>query len=191
MFLGIKLNTRFKLQEAQYFLERLQHTTTEPKINYFYLSAFLAAWRSVPDVLLYDLADYYGLINYIREKNPPPLNQRIDRNSFWYAADASKNSQVLECFEWWREKMKEVNKMELANERIVAVHKGLHPQTIFLPPIVLDDGHFSLRNLAYWRKYEGKMADVIEKCSEGFSKMESMVNEAERKFNINLSAREK
>ena len=51
-----------------HFLEKFRGTITEPKKNRFYLSAFLAAWRSVIDFILYDFAECYGLEYYEKLK---------------------------------------------------------------------------------------------------------------------------
>jgi len=70
----VRFSTRDKLEEARYFLEQFGKTITKPKKNRFYLSAFLHAWRSVIDIMLYDFAKYFGVYNF---KNPNKFNNVV------------------------------------------------------------------------------------------------------------------
>jgi hypothetical protein len=183
---GMQLNTRNKLEEARFFLNKIQETLTDSKISYFYLSAFLASWRSIPDVLLYDLAQLYGIINYF-EKIERSTSFRAKRNkdSFRFAAKELRNSEALEFLAWWTRKMRQICDLELSNRRIEAVHEGLSPYPIIVSPFATPTT-FDLAGFVRYQKYKADMGDIIGKCRDGLALMEDVVNEAERKFRVNL-----
>jgi hypothetical protein len=58
---GMMVNTRTKFAEAKYFLDVLPQMANNPDGFYYNLSAFLTAWRSTLDVMLYDLAEHFSL----------------------------------------------------------------------------------------------------------------------------------
>lgn len=177
------MNTRNTFEAARFFLKKFQQTT-DLEVSQFYLYAFLAAWRSVLDALLYDLADYYGIIDEIG-RNPAPLNQRIDNNSYYWVskrrADHGGDPDAEEARKWWFGKWEELKKLELYDARIQFVHEGVPPKDFYLPPPA--SGHFSLKNYCIW------LRDVAirDKCQEALSLMENIVVEAENRLKINLT----
>jgi len=80
------MDTRDKLEEAQYFLNSLRDEEDPNRFNYN-LSAFLGAWRSVLDIMLYDLAEVWTL-GLTRE-------DRITDNEFSVAAKALNYSDAI------------------------------------------------------------------------------------------------
>ena len=180
------MNTRNKIEETRFFLNKVQETMTDSKINHFYLSAFLASWRSIPDVLLYDFAEHYEITDYYKKlERVTSFRAMTNESSFRLAARNLKNAEALEFIGWWVRKMKEICNLELSSKRIEAVHKGLQPYPIIVSPFATSTG-FNLAGYVRYKKYVGDMSDIIGKCQEGLALMEDIVNEAERKFGVNL-----
>jgi hypothetical protein len=122
------METIYKLEEADYFLERLKSLTKNPTkygdMDYIdkefmhNLSAFISAWRSVIDYLLYDYAEKFLGIN--REK-------RLDSSVFERVATECKNQKALEFVEWYKEKFGILEKDPLWKKRPYSIHRG-HPK---------------------------------------------------------------
>ena len=55
------MDTRNKLSEAKYFLEILFGVQDDTDKFYYNLSAFITAWRSTLDYMLYDFAEIFNL----------------------------------------------------------------------------------------------------------------------------------
>jgi len=188
---GVKLNTRNKLEEARFFLNKVQETMTDSKINHFYLSAFLASWRSVLDVLLYDFAEYYGMIDYYGKqpaRKNVPFKKMTSRESFRVAAADLRDSAALEFIDWWDEKMEEVRVLwnhRLWKKRTEAIHEGLKPYPIIVLPFATST-EFSFAGYARYKRYVEDMSDFIEKCQEGLALMERIVSDAELEFGVSL-----
>jgi len=180
------LNTRNKLEEARFFLNKVQETMTDSKINHFYLSAFLASWRSIPDVLLYDFAEHYRITDYYKKLEcVTSFRAMTTESSFRLAARNLRNSEALEFIGWWVRKMKEIRNLELSSKRIEAVHKGLQSYPIIVSPFATSKG-FNLAGYVRYEKYVADMSDIVGKCQEGFALMEDIVNETEREFDVSL-----
>lgn len=182
--------------EAQYFLKRLAETKDDPRLYYYYLSAFLTAWRSVLDVMLYDFIEYY----------PLRLDRKVFVNSniFWVAANALNHTNALDFISWWNKKAEAVRGNELSKMRITTVHKGF-PRTVYAPA-TLSSGSFvvfsSLSALTGLDAFgyptvtvkrpldssddTGEIPEIIKKCEEGYKLIESMVVEAEKRFRVTL-----
>jgi len=179
----MKFYTRLKLEEAQYFLEQFRKTTLSSKKNRFYLSAFLHAWRSVIDVMLYDFARYYGLYNF---KNPNRSNHIVKfADHIQKTARNQKKKQAVEFIDWWFGKLLEVYKSELSGMRKLVTHTG----GLTLPEYVQEAplGRFSLRDYIHAKQIEEEIAVTEETCQEGYSLVENIVDEAEKKFSVKLS----
>ena len=192
------MDTRFKLEEAQYFLQELRRTKDDPKLSYFYLSAFLSAWRSVLDIMLYDFAEHYPL--RLKELK---INDQI----FWVAANALNNTEALRFIDWWRQKADIVRKHPLSKERNRIVHKEYPPHTVYVPSTLssgtrlivsesgivagsagtVPEGAFPV-TIAVVPGYtvEIQFPDLLGVCEKGFVLMESIVKEAEEKFKVML-----
>lgn len=183
-----RLRTRNMLEAVRFFLGKFEETSAaKTNIRQYYLYAFLATWRTVLDALLYDLADYYGIIDEIRERNPRPLNEKIDHKSFYCAAERLGNHQAEEALKWWFERRKEIEKLDLYADRIRFVHEGLPPIDYYLPPLTDENGHFLLKKLKTWIDKEPELKAEERKLQEGFSTVEKIVCAAENKFEISLS----
>ena len=132
-----------KLAEAKYFLEKLK-SSINSELGYN-LSAFIQAWRSVFDVLLYDYAEQY--FGYSEERK-----FKTTKNSFREIAivlDIQGNDKPKKFIEWYQKKEAELSKERFWTLRIFFVHRGgksikegsttkktliLKPIEVYLPP---------------------------------------------------------
>jgi len=102
-----------KLREAEYFLKTLQQISFNNRDELHYnLSAFLSAWRSILDIMLYDFAELYR-IGQTRENN-------ISDYEFDLVARATQNTRALDFIKWWRQKERSFH-----NERLKELKKSL------------------------------------------------------------------
>jgi len=111
--------TRTKLAEAEFFLDRLPETADNSDIFYYQISAFLTAWRSTLDIMLYDFADRYPL-RFTREDD-------ISRRDFKIAARAINNSEALRFIDWWESKQSILGSTPLWKKRNINLHRGSIP----------------------------------------------------------------
>lgn len=113
------METRNKLQEAQYFLNAVSTTEQSTGELYYDLSAFLNAWRSVLDVMLYDFAEHYhlGLTN----------EDMITEHDFELAAKVLNNNDALRFITWWRQQRGSLSQDPLWSKRNIIVHRGRPP----------------------------------------------------------------
>ena len=112
------MDTRNKLQEAQHFLDALRRAGDANQFNYI-LSAFLAAWRSVLDIMIYDLAEAWSL-GLTRE-------DRITDNEFLVAAKALNHVDALRFIGWWKQKRGALQRNPLWKKRTLIIHRGYPP----------------------------------------------------------------
>lgn len=122
------MEARYKLEEAIYFLERLKNLIKNPtkyeemdNIDREFmnnLSAFISAWRSVIDYLLYDYAEKFFGIN--RE-------EKLDSHTFRIAATACKNQKALNFIDWYDELLGVLKGDPLWKKRPYSIHRG-HPR---------------------------------------------------------------
>lgn len=115
-----------KLREAEYFLKKLRELLLEePRITEFSynLSAFITAWRSVFDVLLYDYAERY--FNIDRDDKIQFLSR-----DFKVSAQAIKDikPEPLKFINWYNKKEGILSEQHIWFVRKIFVHKGL-PKT--------------------------------------------------------------
>lgn len=193
------MDTMFKLEEARYFLEKLIETQDDPKLSYYYLSAFLSAWRSVLDVMLCDFVEHYPL--RLTDKSELKITDR----DFWVAANALNSAEALRFIEWWRQKADIVRKHPLSKERNRIVHKEYPPRMVYTPStlssgsgLIISSGDVAGLSetfpgaipvtiaIAPGTTVEIKFPDLLGKCKEGFALMKGIVKEAEEKFGVPL-----
>jgi hypothetical protein len=115
------MDTRNKLNEAKYFLDALNRTQNTPEKFQYNLSAFLNAWRSVLDVMLYDFAEFYSL-GFTRE-------EKLTDRDFWVAARAKNLNNALRFNEWWRQKQGTLMNNPLWKKRTITAHRG-YPEVV-------------------------------------------------------------
>lgn len=185
------METRKKLEETRFFLEKFQKSLVRvaEKESYYYLSAFLGAWRSVLDVMLYDFAEFYSL-GLTRE-------DRMDGSGFYIVAKAQSNSQALKFFKWWNKKIERLSRNKLWKMRPRIIHRGYPKITQIYVPESISSGSGIALNLpekadaivAYITN--GRIAQIEyttlpEECKNAFKLMEDIIIEAERKFSVKL-----
>ena len=210
----MSMHTRSKLEEAGYFLEVLTKTKDDLKPFYFNLSAFLNAWRSVLDVMLYDFAEYYSL-GFTRE-------DLMTDQCFMAVAKALKHREALGFIKWWRQKQGDLKQNPLWGKRILIVHRGyptVSSTKIFYvsgsggtsitttPPIYASEWSVDFTEGAVststtttatttttmpegeiTTNYFSDFTDrtVTDMCIKTFREMEAIVNEAEKEFEVKL-----
>jgi len=109
------METNYKLAEAQYFLSRLKGLKDNPDEFMYNLSAFLSAWRSVLDVLLYDYAEkYFGW----------GRDEKFDVRDFEVAAKTSGKKDAQDFIQWYKKQIKLLSQNPLWKKRVVIVHRG-------------------------------------------------------------------
>ena len=110
-----------KIQEAEYFLNQLRNIPQDSDEFMYNLSAFLNAWRSVLDVMLYDYAEKF-VLGLTRD-------ERITERDFEVAAKALQHTQALQFIKWWRQQRNRLMRNPLWKKRIIFVHRGYPPMT--------------------------------------------------------------
>jgi len=130
------LKAEDKLEEARFFLDKLKRISRtitadsdwkedrdvyaiEPEFKYN-LSAFVQAWRSVFDVLMYDYAEKYFLYGEERKF-------KIYPKDFEKIADVMENQNFSEpknFMEWFKKKEGILGQQYLWHLRVYFVHKG-------------------------------------------------------------------
>jgi hypothetical protein len=177
-----------KLKEAQYFLGKLTADLDFEELA-FNLSAFVSAWRSVYDVLLYDYAERYFDVD--REDRI-----HVTRESFKIVARATKNRGAERFIEWYNHYQTVLQKNDLWSLRNFLLHKGNLVREIYVPVdmgtssiaanvppnsgvVILRDGKLWLGAKTFGDFFVGQM---LEKCNNGFALMKQIVEEAKEKF---------
>lgn len=193
------MEAKNKLNEARYFLDNLKTLNKGSAEFIFNLSAFLAAWRSVIDVILYDyMKKYFGFSQ----------EEYFDDRDFEIAARVSGNQDATLFLKWWRKQIQILKKNPLWIKRNISVHRGRPPVKIRLfmqesiamisglvvavapgaevsietpwpvpkiePPTVIGERE------VYFDDFPTK--DITDVCEEGFQQIKEMVDDAEKKF---------
>ena len=196
------MDTRSKLEEAKYFLDAFVKTKDDLKVFSFNLSAFLSAWRSVLDVMLYDFAEHYS-IGFTRQ-------DVITDQYFKAVSEALKHNDALKFIEWWRKKQGILKQNPLWAKRILIVHRGYptitSTHTFYVsgsggtsitttPPgfmyVEPSEGVIPVTTQQPSSKVEVQFSDfpdieVMDMCAQAFHEMEKVVEEAEATFNVKL-----
>jgi hypothetical protein len=118
-----QMGAKEKIKEADYFLRQLYRARSNAFL--YHISAFLSAWRSVLDVMLFDFAQMYSLGFDSKD--------RIDDEGFEIAARATKQKKALGFLAWWRRQIEHVSKSPLYRARNMIVHRGISPLTYAFP----------------------------------------------------------
>ena len=186
------METRKKLEEARFFLEKFRKSLSRAteKEYYYYLSAFLSAWRSVLDVMLYDFAKYYSLGLTSEDK--------VSHDEFFIVAKAQSKDKALGFLKWWEKKIQKLSKNKLWKMRHIIIHRG-YPEIMhaLYVPESMSSGcatAFTLPEKAdFVRGYitDGKIVMIEyttlpKECQNAFKLMENIIIDAESKFNVEL-----
>lgn len=111
-----------KLAEAKYFLDLLKVTPQDnahQKEFMYKLSAFLSAWRSVIDIILYDYVDKFQFCF--------SQDEEITMRDFEVAARATNNTQAQTFIQWYRQQVSMLGQNPLSTKRKIIVHRGYPP----------------------------------------------------------------
>jgi hypothetical protein len=200
------MDTRKKLSEAKYFLGLLPIFQEDTNKFYYNLSAFLNAWRSVLDIMLYDFAEHYSL-GFTREVE---LNDK----DFFAVATALNKTEAVEFVKWWRKKQGVLKSDPLWEKRIISFHRGnvaiyqniyalgtgsssgtisfgAYGYSPYVSPLV--GGAFTPHTIptksigtSFWSFKDFPDENLIDKCKEGYARLEAVVVEAETMFSASL-----
>ena len=183
-----------KLRETQYFLDRLHDLKGDPREFKYNLSAFVTAWRSVFDVLLYDYAEKYFNTNREQEKVTP--------DAFVLAAKSVKDTMpdAERFIEWYNKKWSILARERLWNLRVLSVHRGGPPVNVVTGPsavINVGDAGYSMGpgpsmvltdvmsvTAQLPKVYIGELTthEYVDMCNKGYALMKEMVEEGREKF---------
>lgn len=189
--------TRKRLDEAKYFCSKLTEAKNDDEF-YFNLSAFMNAWRSILDVMLYDFTEYYSL-GFSREDD-------MNDKEFRAVATALKNAQALNFIQWWKKKQSSLGNNPLWIKRNVSFHRG-YPKVSEFRIFVAGSGGISgtisvspyLKRISYPSTTSVSQTDpsnyyfsdvqdktVMKYCDEALKEIESIIVEAEQSFSVKL-----
>jgi hypothetical protein len=193
------MDTKTKLEEAKFFLDALTETQAEMEKFNYNLSAFLNAWRSVLDVMLYDFVERYPL-GLTRE-------DKVTDRDFWVAANARNLEEALRFIEWWRRKQGVLKNNPLWENRIITTHRG-YPEVAQYRVYATGSGgnsttisgnfavsteipHQGAIPTAFTPTPDPRFVDfpnqsIVGLCTRAVNEMEGIVQEAEREFNARL-----
>lgn len=206
-----------KLAEAFYFLERLRNASRamdsdngnalelEDKFK-FNLSAFVQAWRSVFDVLMYDYAEKYF-------KYSPERKVKIYPDDFRRIAEVLENRGYpapRKFFNWYKENKNILDKERLWNLRLFFVHRGgrkletRHKDKcvlrmprprfeVYVPPSVASAGTATSVPVYFGKDMkvetqkelviaEMRATEILVECEKAYSLMQKIVEEARKSF---------
>jgi hypothetical protein len=206
-----------KLAEAKYFLSKIdglsQQLTIFPyqtvllKNEFKYnFSAFMQAWRSTFDFLLYDYAEKY--FNIDREE------ASIDKHVFTLRAETAQLTEAATFIKWYTKKEGVLGQEHLWYLRHIAIHRGgraaevqsgehisgsltkifevsVLPSDISADTVAPDMVYGSRnRTITLPKEKKAKMLytatydniEILEMCQKGYNLMEEIVTEARETF---------
>ena len=177
--------TRLKLKEVEYFLEKLLLSDLEKSTELFQfnLSAFLSAWRSVLDIMLYDFALHFF----------PSLTRddKIMPEGFKIASKAQDHEEALRFINWWKKKFNSLNNNPLWRRRIMADHRGYQPigiqvfvSTSSASYVMIAGGETV--DIGIDRMWEVDIGSLLDECKNGLFILQAIVDEAEKVFGLGL-----
>lgn len=115
------MDTRNKLSEAKYFLEILFGVQDDTDKFYYNLSAFITAWRSTLDYMLYDFAEIFNL-GFTRD-------DEMTEKEFRAVSNALNKTKALAFIRWWSQKQNILSGNPLWSKRNLNIHRGRAPIT--------------------------------------------------------------
>jgi hypothetical protein len=154
--------------------------------------------------MLYDFAEHF-LLGFTREVE-------MNDKEFYAVAKALNKNEAIDFIKWWRKKQGILKNEPLWEKRIISFHRGAVP--IYLNYFGYGTGSASGTISAdaalvssvpltmgppipqtvpmpqmepnFWSFKDFPNEDLIDKCEEGCTKLEEIVAEAEKTFNIRL-----
>jgi hypothetical protein len=161
-----------KIGEAQFFLGKLKESNPLSDEFQFFLSAFLAAARSIPDYLLYDLAEKYKL--------GVPSDERITPSLFEELAREADEQRALAFIGWYNSSVEILRQnryfLILKEGNDIAVHRMMPP--ILHRRIIADsEGSPRLHEVS-----QGERKDIAEGSPSGPEMAQQRVPPEEMEF---------
>ena len=168
------MHSQKKYKECVFFFKKLERFDEDDIEWDFYYSAFLAAWRSVLDVLLYDAAFRFNL--------GFTINDKIREWQFQWAAKKEENVNALSFLSWWSRKRSSLNKLSIWEDRDVFLHRGYAGRDPVFVPLSMSSlvsvwtGVISGTNT--YSTHELIYPNIIEKCADAIEEMKKILDEA-------------
>ena len=180
---------KFKIEEAHFFLQKIEQDYTKVPDNEYYLSAFLSATYSVRDHLL---EDYNKKFHF-----EIPNDLKFRRNFEKKAREEAIKGDIIPCefLSWYDEKIKTMNEETLASILKENRHKTIHSESIEIENLLEDVAQIASSNeeLERWKNANpwlsipifntrGGVALHMNECRSILKLMEDFVKEALEKF---------
>ena len=176
------MDTGKKVREADYFLNVLQQTSFNNRDEFHYnLSAFLSAYRSILDIMLYDFAEIYR-IGLTREN-------KMFYHDFNSVAHATQNTRAYKFIRWWKQKRDSYSDDPLWRMRLEIVHRG-YPEMrarVYACFSSIVSSERSISNKIRISEFQVTDSEVLEMCQKGLDSMKDIVRQAEKKFGFTLT----
>lgn len=200
------MQTRNKLEESKYFLGILPTIQEDVDGFRYNLSAFLNAWRSVLDIMLYDFDEFYHL-GFTREVE-------MNDKEFCAVAKALRNLAASKFIRWWREQQGMLKNSPLWERRNIDFHRGgleiqnysavvsgsggnsstISPYVCSVPlptgstlNALVPQGTFATTEaIPDWYFSDFPDKSIVEICLRAYAELEKIVEEAETSFGVNL-----
>jgi len=198
------MDTIRKLDEAKYLLDLLSYYQKDETKFSYNLNAFLSSWRSVLDIMLYDFAEHYSL-GFTREVE-------MNDKEFYAVAQVLKRTEAVKFIKWWRQKQGILRNEPLWRKRDISFHRGslgiiyhyygygtgsssgtISYMTALSPHVSSNMGGAvsphtvsTSVGIPFWSFLDFQNENLIDKCKEGYAKLEEIVHEAETIFSVSL-----
>jgi hypothetical protein len=197
------MDSRKRLGEAKFFLDQLKNHESDSEKFEYYMTAFLTSWRSVMDVMLYDVAEHFLGLSRDDQYNEEEIRAIAEKKGC---------KEVINFVSCWSGKQKILLKTPLWNKRNVSFHRGypsMNIEFIYLGNSGGTSGTISVNLRAYTPDLSGEypirgpvpqpdfaskrfsFSDIpgrsaISVCEEAYDQIERFVDEAEKVLNLKL-----
>lgn len=196
------MDSRRRLTEATFFLDQLKQHESSAEVFEFYMTAFLSSWRSIMDIMLYDVAEHF--LGVTRD-------QKFNDEELKVLAEEKGSKRAIEFIDWWSAKQKILFQHPLWEKRNISFHRGypsMNVDFIYLGGSGGTSGtiSFSLRQYAPDPTGPGPLRsvpqpdfsskrfsfteipdrDAIDVCQEALFQMKKIHEEAEKVAGIGL-----
>jgi hypothetical protein len=126
------MSVKFKIEEARFFLQKIEQDYTKVPDNEYYLSAFLSATYSIRDHLLED----YNKKFHFEIPNDLEFMRIFEKKA---REETAKGNMIpSEFLLWYKEKIRTVNEDLLGNILKENRHKTIHSEAITVENLLED-----------------------------------------------------
>ncbi|GEM_PF-4899118 len=180
---------KFKIEEARFFLEKIEQDYTKVPDNEYYLSAFLSSTYSIKDHLLED----YNKKFHFEIHNDFKFKGIFEKK----AREEAIKGNIIPCefLSWYEKKVKTIDDDILGNILKANRHKIIHSESISIKDLS-EDAKFlasSDEQFEIWKQANpwlsipifnavGTISIHMDQCKNMLALMEDFVKEALEKF---------